>query len=291
MISQVDEVVHQRIRLAVLALLSKDDRSFTELRDALDQSDGGLGRHLKVLADAGYVTLTKSFQGNRPRTDVAITGAGSVALASERGALTELISDIDVADPFAFPAGAGKRFQASTRTTDLILGETFSPFYVAEQWPLGPDFVLPDGFPAWPSYPVQRATFLSHGLLGSHLRRWTTVTKEEWINMMLLEFSGADAPERIMAGLAESTVYVPGVLPVRAYQHGDTCVIWLRRGPFLGCISCISVSGEKDVAQNRATTLVRDQYRLLPPSDRDAAEPTAEPTAQPIAGRIEVPCL
>jgi len=97
---------------------------------------------------------------------------------------------------------------------------------------------------------------------------------------MLLEFADADAPERIMSGLAESTVYVPGLLPVRAYQHGDTCVIWSRRGPFL---SCVSVSGENDVARNRATTLVHDQYRLLPPSDRDAAEP--------VTRRIEVPCI
>jgi len=144
MISQVDEVVHQRIRLAVLALLSKGDRSFTELRDALGQSDGGLGRHLKVLAGAGYVALTKSFQDNRPRTDVAITGAGSVALASERGALTELIIGHRRRRPVRLPGG---RWQAlpgqRPRPPDLILGETFSPFYVAEQWPLGPDFLLP----------------------------------------------------------------------------------------------------------------------------------------------------
>ncbi|HEY4458707.1 MAG TPA: transcriptional regulator [Pseudonocardiaceae bacterium] len=275
----------------MLASINKQARSFTELRDELGQSDGGLGRHLKVLADAGYVTLTKSFQDSRPRTDVELTNAGRSALEQERRALTELISDLP--DPFAFPAGAGKRFAASARTTDLILSETFSPFYVAEQCPLGPDFALPEGFPAWSSYPAQRATFLSHGLLGSHLRRWTTVTKEEWINTLLLEFDDADAPERIMSGLAEPTVYVPGVLPTRAYQQRDTCVIWLRRGPFL---ACISVSGDKDVALNRANTLVRDQYRLLPPSDRDAAEPTAAPIAretsdrdapEPVALRIE----
>lgn len=268
----VDDVVHQRVRLGVLALVNKRPRAFTDLRDELAQSDGGLGRHLKVLAEAGYVTLTKSFQDNRPRTDVELTSSGRAALDAERRALTELISNLDAPDPFAFPSGAGKRFAASARASDLILTETFSPFYVAEQCSLGPDFALPEGFPAWPSYPAQRATFLSYGLLGAHLRRWTTVTKEEWINTLLLEFADADAPERIMSGLAEPTVYVPGVLPARAYQHGDTCVLWLRRGPFL---SCVSVSGDKDVAQNRANTLARDQYRLLPPSDRDATEPVA----------------
>jgi DNA-binding MarR family transcriptional regulator len=265
-------VVHQRVRLGVLALLSQQGRSFTELRDLLGQSDGGLGRHLKVLADAGHVALTKTFQDNRPRTEVTLTDSGRAALETEASALAELIGGIDVDDPFAFPPGPGRRFEASTRASELILSETFSPYYVAEQWPLGPDFALPDGLPRWPSYPAQRATFLSHGLLGGHLRRWTTVTKEEWINVLLLEFADADAPERIMASLAESTVYVPGFLPVRAYQRRSSCVIWLRRGPFL---VCITVTGVAEVAQNRAITLVRDQYRLLPRSDRDTEDQVA----------------
>ncbi|HEY4017717.1 MAG TPA: transcriptional regulator [Pseudonocardiaceae bacterium] len=264
----IDDVVHQRVRLAGLALLSHGPRSFTELREELAQSDGGLGRHLKVLADAGYVELTKSFQDNRPRTDVTLTEAGRAALETERGALAELINALP--DPFAFPLGT-RRIRAGTRAADHILGETFAPFYLDKQWPLGPDFALPDGLPAWPSHPAQQATFLSQGLLGGHLRRWTTVTKQEWIHLMLLEFAEADAPERIMSALAESTVYVPGVLPVRAYQRSSSCVIWLRRGPFL---CCINVSGPEDVVQNRAITLVRDQYRALPASDRDPVEAT-----------------
>ncbi len=267
-----DDVVHQRVRLGVLALLSQRNRGFTELRDLLDQSDGGLGRHLKVLADAGLVTLTKTFQDNRPRTDVTLTDAGRAALQAEVGALGELINGIDLDDPFAFPPGLGRRFETSTRTAELILSETYAPFHVAAQWQLGPDFALPDGLAAWPSYPAQRASFLSHGLLGGYLRRWTTETEQEWINTMLLEFADDHAPERIMAGLAESTVYVPGQLPVRAYQLRSSCVLWLRRGPFL---SCITVTGAAEVAQNRANTLARDQYRLLPRSERDAHEPVA----------------
>ena len=271
-----DDVVHQRVRLGVLALLSKGTRSFTELRDELAQSDGGLGRHLTVLADAGHVTLTRTFQDNRPRTDVALTETGRAALAAERSALADLIHGIDVADPFAFPLSANRRIEPGTRAADLILDATYAPFYVADQWPLGAEFALPDGFPAWPSYPAQRATFLSHGLLGGYLRRWTTVTKQEWINQLLLEFGDPDAPARIMSGLAESTVYVPGQLPVRAYRFDGACVIWLRRGPFL---SCITVTGANDVAENRAITLVRDQYRLLPPEQH-----TAEHVALQVCG-------
>src|SRR6266496_4230718 len=117
---RVEDVVHQRVRLGVLAMLSQHGRSFTELRDTLGQSDGGLGRHLKVLADAGYVTLTKTFQDNRPRTDVTLTGAGRAALETERRVLVDLIGGLDVDEEFVFPLGPG-RGSGGTRAADLIL--------------------------------------------------------------------------------------------------------------------------------------------------------------------------
>ena len=60
----------------------------------------------------------------------------------------------------------------------------------------------------------------------------------------------------------------------RAAPRASHWPLWLRRGPFL---CCITVTGEPDVAQNRANTLARDQYRLLPRSD---AEEPAEQEAR-----------
>ena len=308
---RVEDVVHQRVRLGVLALLSEGgERSFTELRDTLGQSDGGLGRHLKVLAEAGYITLTKSFQDNRPRTGVALTDAGRAAVRTERRALTQLVDSlggseagppvgaVDLADPangreprqdaaalFASPPDLGRpqgKQTDSSSTAERILAETYASFYVEQQWPFGPGFGLPEGFPEWPSYPAQRLTFLSHGLRSGYFRRWTTVSGVERISVMLLEFAADTAPEAILGGLAESSVYVPGSLPVRAYQIDgalSSCVIWVRRGRFL---ACITVSGAEDIVQNRAITLAKDQYRRLPYS---TGEPAETPVARPIAER------
>jgi hypothetical protein len=45
------------------------------LRDTLGQSDGGLGRHLGVLQEHGYIETEKVFENRRPRTWIRMTGA------------------------------------------------------------------------------------------------------------------------------------------------------------------------------------------------------------------------
>lgn len=50
--------------------------SFTDLKAALDASDGNLSVHARKLEDAGYITCSKSFDGRTPRTDYKLTPAG-----------------------------------------------------------------------------------------------------------------------------------------------------------------------------------------------------------------------
>ena len=88
----VDDVVHQRVRLAILVVAHEASRvEFTYLRDALDLTAGNLSRHLSTLADAGLVRLTKDERGTRPRTWVRLTPKGSRALAREMSLLRELV--------------------------------------------------------------------------------------------------------------------------------------------------------------------------------------------------------
>ncbi|GIH17390.1 winged helix-turn-helix domain-containing protein [Rugosimonospora africana] len=101
---RVDELTHQRVRLGVLAVLSGRDRAtFTDLRDVLGQSDGALGRHLRVLEEAGYVVAEKTFENRRPRTWISLTDSGRAAIATERDALAELIGALGGAAPAAGP--------------------------------------------------------------------------------------------------------------------------------------------------------------------------------------------
>ena len=88
----LDELVHQRVRLGLLAVLSEADKAeFTHLRDLLDLTDGNLNRHLSVLEEAGYVRIDKVTEGRRSRTWVVATRAGRQALTSHLETLQEII--------------------------------------------------------------------------------------------------------------------------------------------------------------------------------------------------------
>lgn len=93
---RLDDVVHQRARLGVLALLSEARRAdFAYLRDTLGLTDGNLARHLKVLEEAGYVAVDKVFEGTRRRTWVEATSAGRLAFEEELQVLKELLARFD----------------------------------------------------------------------------------------------------------------------------------------------------------------------------------------------------
>jgi DNA-binding PadR family transcriptional regulator len=93
---QIDDDVHQRVRLGVLALLSNVSRAdFAHLKSTLRTTDGNLGRHLRVLEDAGFVDITKVVEGRRPRTWVKITRQGRTALHHEIEALKEIVAMVE----------------------------------------------------------------------------------------------------------------------------------------------------------------------------------------------------
>ena len=73
----IDETIHQRTRLAIMATLAGiDSLDFNELKGQLGLTDGNLSAHATALEQAGYVKITKSFKGKRPRTTMAMTAKG-----------------------------------------------------------------------------------------------------------------------------------------------------------------------------------------------------------------------
>ncbi len=80
---QLDRVIHEKGRLAIMSMLAASpELSFTELRDTLNMTDGNLTTHIRTLQEAGYVSVTKSFQNNRPHTTCALTSAGQKAFTT-----------------------------------------------------------------------------------------------------------------------------------------------------------------------------------------------------------------
>jgi len=93
--SRLDEIIHQPVRLRLVAALAaiQDDAKvdFTYLKKLLGLTDGNLGAHLLKLEEAGYVTQEKTFVNRKPRTYVHLTGTGRGAFREHIAALREII--------------------------------------------------------------------------------------------------------------------------------------------------------------------------------------------------------
>lgn len=91
-LGRIDDVIHGRVRLGIMVYLADAEQAeFTELKAALEATQGNLSVHLKKLEEAGYVAIDKSFRDNKPLTRVAITEPGRRAFAAYLEALGGLI--------------------------------------------------------------------------------------------------------------------------------------------------------------------------------------------------------
>jgi len=91
-VSQLDDVVHGRIRLGVMTYLANAEAAdFTELKEALKTTQGNLSIHLRKLEDAGYVAIDKSFLNRKPRTRVRLTRTGRKAFAAYLDEISRLL--------------------------------------------------------------------------------------------------------------------------------------------------------------------------------------------------------
>jgi DNA-binding MarR family transcriptional regulator len=89
---QLDRVIHEKGRLTIMSLLAASpDLSFTEMRDTLNMTDGNLTAHIRTLQEAGYVSVTKEFQGGRPLTSFSLTTSGRKAFTNYINLLAQIV--------------------------------------------------------------------------------------------------------------------------------------------------------------------------------------------------------
>jgi DNA-binding MarR family transcriptional regulator len=96
--ADLDEIIHQPIRLrlmaALVAIKTGESAEFTFLRDLLGVTDGNLGAHLATLEKAGYIAIDKDFVGKRPRTQARISRAGRRAFERHLQYLRDIIEGV-----------------------------------------------------------------------------------------------------------------------------------------------------------------------------------------------------
>ncbi len=89
---QLDDIIHSRIRLAIMALLvSLDSAPFVYIRDQINASDGNLSVHIRKLEEVNYVSSSKKFVDRKPVTTFSITELGRSAFEAYVDRMSALI--------------------------------------------------------------------------------------------------------------------------------------------------------------------------------------------------------
>lgn len=92
-IGGIDEVIHGRIRLGIMAYLSSvDSADFAEIKAKLQTTDGNLSVHLRKLEDAGFVQVEKTFVGRKPLTRAQLTPHGREAFITYLDQISALVA-------------------------------------------------------------------------------------------------------------------------------------------------------------------------------------------------------
>ena len=90
----LDRVIHERVRLAIVTALARHDRlTFNDLKQRLGATDGNLSIHARKLEDAEYIACDKSFNGRMPRTEYRLTPAGRRAFEKYLAQMEAIIRD------------------------------------------------------------------------------------------------------------------------------------------------------------------------------------------------------
>jgi len=93
--ARFDETIHAPVRLRICGLLRHVEQlDFAVLRDTLNVPDATLSKHVKTLADSGYVSSRKAASASRGDarrvTWLSLTPSGQVAFDAHIRALQEI---------------------------------------------------------------------------------------------------------------------------------------------------------------------------------------------------------
>lgn len=89
---QIDDIIHSRIRLAIMAvLIAVDEADFNFLKEKVQATDGNLSVHLKKLEEAKYIEVTKLFVDRKPQTRYKLSEDGRKAFEAYVEQLEKMI--------------------------------------------------------------------------------------------------------------------------------------------------------------------------------------------------------
>ena len=94
-LSSIDKVVHEPIRLSILAhLYVLDSADALFLKNQMGLTWGNFSTHLKRLEDAGYIEVQKEFVDRKPVTSYRLTELGREAFQQYREKMSEFLKEL-----------------------------------------------------------------------------------------------------------------------------------------------------------------------------------------------------
>jgi DNA-binding MarR family transcriptional regulator len=96
-LTDLDRLVHEPARLAVMALLYVlDSADFTFVMNQTGLTWGNLSAHLSKLEEAGYIEMEKSFKDKRPHTSLKLSAQGREAFREYGRKMRQVFKDLPV---------------------------------------------------------------------------------------------------------------------------------------------------------------------------------------------------
>ncbi len=93
---EVDRLIHEPARLAVIALLYVVDvADFIFVMNQTGLTWGNLSAHMSKLEQAGYLKVEKSFKGKRPSTTLSLTATGREAFRKYATQMKQAFRDFE----------------------------------------------------------------------------------------------------------------------------------------------------------------------------------------------------
>lgn len=93
MFKELDPVLHSQLRLAVMSvLISVKEAEFSFLKEKTAATAGNLSVQISKLAEADYISVTKTFRDNYPLTTCKITAKGIKAFENYVNCIKTYIS-------------------------------------------------------------------------------------------------------------------------------------------------------------------------------------------------------
>lgn len=91
-LNNIPDIFSNKLRLAILAALVMEPKTFRDLKEITLATDGNLGGQLNKLEECGAIIINKEFVKRKPQTTYELTDAGRAAFKEYVDLLDRIIS-------------------------------------------------------------------------------------------------------------------------------------------------------------------------------------------------------